>query len=91
MQQMDDILSDTRMDRLDKMERLEALLTATMSGMGGGCHCQCHERSPPLPPAASTASTASQTLSTGDIVITRIYFNEEDKDKERTIMCSPKH
>lgn len=87
MQQMDDILSDTNMDRLDKIERLEALLTAAMSGLGGGggegkcCSCQCH----------ITVGTASQTLSTGDIVITRICMNEEDKEKERIIMCSPKH
>lgn len=88
MQQMDDILSDSNMDRLDKMERLEALLTAAMSGLGGGgkgggtcCSCQCHDHS-------TTASVASQTLSTGDIVITRIFMNEEDKEKERTIMCS---
>lgn len=88
MQQMDDILSDTNMDRLDKMERLEALLTAAMSGLGnsgkgGGtcCSCQCHDQS-------TTVNTSSQTLSTGDIVITRVFVNEEDKEKERTIMCS---
>lgn len=91
MQQMDDILSDTAMDRLDKMERLEALLTAAVTGLGGGvecCNCHCHAS------AAKTASmteSSSQTLSTGDIVITRIFFNEEEKEKERTILCSPKH
>ncbi|XP_054290269.1 egalitarian protein homolog [Macrosteles quadrilineatus] len=90
MQQMDDILSDTGMDRLDKMERLEALLTAAVTGLGGGgggsrgaCDCQCH--------SAPTADSTSQTLSTGDIVITRIHFNEEDQEKERTLLCSPKH
>uniref|UniRef100_A0A1B6EIB7 3'-5' exonuclease domain-containing protein n=1 Tax=Cuerna arida TaxID=1464854 RepID=A0A1B6EIB7_9HEMI len=92
MQQMDDILSDTGMDRLDKIERLEALLTAAMSGLssgdGEGCNCRCHEQTPST--ATSTSATASQTLSTGDIVITKIFFNEEDKEKERTIMCSPK-
>jgi len=96
MQQMDDILSDTNMDRLDKMDRLEALLTAAMSGLGGGgnggteggnihCNCRCHEK------MVTTGELSSQTLSTGDIVITKIFFNEEDKGKERTITCSPKH
>ncbi|XP_046669279.1 egalitarian protein homolog [Homalodisca vitripennis] len=92
MQQMDDILSDTGMDRLDKIERLEALLTAAMSGLGSGdgegCSCRCHEQTPST--ATSTSGTASQTLSTGDIVITKIFFKEEDTEKERTIMCSPK-
>jgi len=91
MQQMDDILSDTAMDRLDKMERLEALLTAAVTGLGGGgeggCDCHCHASART---ASTTADSSCQTLSTGDIVITRIFFNEEDKEKERTIVCSPR-
>lgn len=95
MQQMDDLLSDTNMDRLDKIDRLEALLTAAMSGLmsgtegdreGGSCGCQCHGRTS----TAVTTDSASQTLSTGDIVIMRIHYNEEDKQKDRTL-CSSKH
>lgn len=33
---------------------------------------------------------ASQTLSTGDIVITRIFFTEEEKERERSLTSSPK-
>lgn len=96
MQQMDDLLSDTNMDRLDKIDRLEALLTAAMSGMmsgaegeveGGSCSCHCHGRTSA---AAVTTESASQTLSTGDIVITRIHYSEEEKQDERT-MCSSRH
>lgn len=96
MQQMDDLLSDTNMDRLDKIDRLEALLTAAMSGMmsgaegeveGGSCGCQCHGR---MSAAAATTESASQTLSTGDIVITRIHYSEEEKQDERTV-CSSRH
>lgn len=97
MQQMDDLLSDTNMDRLDKIDRLEALLTAAMSGMmsgvegeveGGSCGCQCHGRTSTA--AAAMTESASQTLSTGDIVITRIHYSEEEKQDERTV-CSSRH
>jgi hypothetical protein len=36
------------------------------------------------------ADVASQTLSTGDIVITRIFFTEEEKEREKTLTSSPK-
>lgn len=92
MQLMDEILSDSSMDRLDKMERLEALLTAataaTMDELResrGGCDCNCHDNE--TGPVLST-EVACQTLSTGDIVITRIFFTEDEKERERTITSS---
>jgi hypothetical protein len=33
---------------------------------------------------------ACQTLPTGDIVITRIFFTEEEKEWEKTLTSSPK-
>jgi exonuclease 3'-5' domain-containing protein 1 len=51
MQLLDEILSDGRMERLDKIERLEAILSVITSppGTGGAtesttacCSCHCH-------------------------------------------------
>lgn len=98
MQLMDEILSDARMDRLDKMERLEALLTAataaTMNELRATgqsvCDCHCHTNGETTSNLKVDVDAASQTLSTGDIVITRIFFTEDEKEKERTITSSPK-
>lgn len=100
MQLMDEILSDARMDRLDKMERLEALLTAataaTMNELRvagqGACDCHCHTNGESVSNPKLDVDAACQTLSTGDIVITRIFFTEDEKEKEkeRTITSSPK-
>ena len=35
-------------------------------------------------------NVACQTLSTGDIVITRIFFTEEEKEREKSLTSSPK-
>ncbi|KAF6200505.1 hypothetical protein GE061_004948 [Apolygus lucorum] len=84
MQLMDELLSDPGIDRFDKMEKLEALLTSAVSAnysdLGTGCHCSCHE-SPEIKPFKST--TSCQTISTGDIVITNV-FSHDDTGKERT-------
>lgn len=98
MQLMDEILSDARMDRLDKMERLEVLLTAataaTMNELRatgqGMCDCHCHTNGEAMSSSKVDVDAACQTLSTGDIVITRIFFTEDEKEKERTITSSPK-
>ncbi|XP_014251079.1 uncharacterized protein LOC106667543 [Cimex lectularius] len=77
MQLMDELLSDPAIDRLDKIERLEALLTsavsANLSDLGNSCHCSCHS-------SVLTSSVACQTLSTGDIVITNVFCNDEEKN-----------
>jgi hypothetical protein len=83
---MDELLSDTGMDRLDKMEKLEALLThavtANSCDVPRSCNCNCH--------SYSMTESSTQTLSTGDIVITNIFVNEEEKGKERILTSSPK-
>ncbi|XP_049953777.1 egalitarian protein homolog [Schistocerca serialis cubense] len=62
----------------------------------GPCSCQCHAQKllnkKPIKEIDCIKSTdvSCQTLSTGDIVITRIFFTEEEKERERTITSSPK-
>jgi exonuclease 3'-5' domain-containing protein 1 len=108
---MDEILSDGLMDKVEKMERLEAVLSAATSSLDhlaadsaepSLCVCQCHQKEAPTNVSATTSpmtslvvgggggeggrmEVASQTLATGDIVITRIFFTEEEKEKERTL------
>lgn len=110
MQLVDNILSDSKIDRLDKIDKLEAILSVAASMpsteaenappelvVGQKCAgCGCHssktsgkgERvvSPTnsfssaegteVPLKENQASVGTQTLSTGDIVVTKIYFNE---------------
>ncbi|XP_063833372.1 egalitarian protein homolog [Ostrinia nubilalis] len=132
MQMMDEILSDTSMDKVEKINRLEAILSAVapLSGeledkfsqtmeqtlpllknkdwsnlsqilnIGAGdadrknCCCRCHNSNYEDGKCNDHRETkksevASQTLSTGDIVITRIHFREEDKVNERILDASP--
>ncbi|XP_063234532.1 egalitarian protein homolog [Bacillus rossius redtenbacheri] len=98
MHLMDEILSDVRMDRLEKIERLEAVLSAATANVPSSgepeprrqqCSCSCHDGAgPPCPSGVSDA--ACQTLSTGDVVITRIFFKEEERELEKTITASPR-
>lgn len=111
MQLVDEILSDNRLDRTERIERLEAVLSSAVNltvGPGSrtdspsspilsnssalqSCHCSCHlngekekEKSIDeigLPLKHDTVSASCQTLSTGDIVITRIYFTEEERER----------
>lgn len=126
MQLMDEILSNTTMDRMARIDKLEAILSAatllpndqqptkkdepkgrssktstsanTSSSTGAGSKLSSrlqHGATPPPAPAAKpaveTREASCQTLSTGDIVITKIFFKEEDKDKgkqaEKTLMA----
>ncbi|XP_055603168.1 uncharacterized protein LOC129751593 [Uranotaenia lowii] len=138
MQLMDEILSNTTMDRMSKIDKLEAILSAatllpndqpakkedpiksrstkstgttTTSSVGvitgGGSKLssrlqqQQHGLTPPPASvfhhaprhhATETREAACQTLSTGDIVITKIFFKEEqDKKGEKTLMVSSKN
>jgi len=95
MQMVDDILSDNSMERMDRIERLESILAAASQH---ALH--------PLHPAASPSSSPSllakvqgskvnaetQTMSTGDIVITKVYFPEGQglSSQESTPQNSPK-
>lgn len=106
MHMMDEILSDVQMDRFEKIERLEAILSAvtgssndtdtldsvstTTSPAKYTCMCQVNKisnQSQSVP--KENQEVACQTLSTGDIVITRIHFSEEEKERER-LLNSPK-
>lgn len=130
MQMMDEILSDTTMDKVEKINRLEAILSAVAPLSGEledrfsqtmeqtlpllknkdwsnlsqilniesdrkDCCCNCHNQTADavkcndLNNEVKQAEAGSQTLSTGDIVITRIHFREEDKLNERTLDASP--
>ncbi|KAI5633634.1 3'-5' exonuclease domain-containing protein [Phthorimaea operculella] len=128
MQMMDEILSDTNMDKVEKINRLEAILSAVAPLSGEledrfsqtmeqtlpllknkdwsnlsqilnidqenkDCCCRCHkskydDKCNDLN-ETKKAEVGSQTLSTGDIVITRIHFREEDKLNERILDASP--
>lgn len=103
MQLMDEVLSDGRMDRLEKIERLEAILSTItapsdtpappsnveLSPMK--CICTCHDNKQigVQQNNMEVDHVACQTLSTGDIVITRIFFTEAEKERER-LLNSPK-
>ncbi|XP_045503175.1 egalitarian protein homolog [Colias croceus] len=128
MQMMDEILSDTNMDKVEKINRLEAILSAVapLSGEledkfsqtmeqtlpllknkdwsnlsqilnigdsdGKNCSCKCHNSGETKCNdliEAKKSEVGSQTLSTGDIVITRIHFREEDKLNERMLDATP--
>lgn len=127
MQLMDEILSNTTMDRMAKIDKLEAILSAAtllpndqpakkdeskgriskstgtgndgsgrgISGSSGGSKASSrlqHGTTPPpvvAAPKAETREASCQTLSTGDIVITKIFFKEEgDKKPEKTLSSS---
>lgn len=122
MQLMDEILSNTTMDRMAKIDKLEAILSAatllpsdqpakkeepkgrtqkSSSVMGpplgssnkpSSRHQSQHGSTPPpAPPKAEMKEAGCQTLSTGDIVITKIFFKEEqDKKPEKTLSGSAK-
>lgn len=88
MQMLDEVISDGQMDGLEKIERLEAILSAvtcTTNDSSSHTKCTCQSISTEKP----TKDVASQTLSTGDIVITRIFFTEEEKEREK-LLNSPK-
>lgn len=129
MQMMDEILSDTNMDKVEKINRLEAILSAVAPLSGEledkfsqtmeqtlpllknkdwsnlsqilnigdtdskNCCCKCHNSGDDVKcndlNETKKTEVASQTLSTGDIVITRIHFREEDKLNERILDASP--
>ncbi|KYM89720.1 Exonuclease 3'-5' domain-containing protein 1 [Atta colombica] len=103
MQMMDEILSDGRMDKLEKIEKLEAILSAVTSSATDQlslnnadsspikCVCTCQEDKTDSPRTDRQAGTsvACQTLSTGDIVFTRVFVSEEEKERVR-LLNSPK-
>lgn len=99
MQMVDEILSDGRMDRFEKIEKLEAILSAVtgsttdqLSSISTDaspikCVCSCQDKS--KSPRTDRNSVACQTYSTGDIVITKIFLTEEEKERI-DLLNSPK-
>lgn len=105
MQMVDEILSDARMDRLEKIEKLEAILSAVTTSSNEQlspnstdasprqCACKCLNDnkvdSPTTKENKLLVDVACQTLSTGDIAITRVFVTEEEKERVR-LQNSPK-
>ena len=99
MLMVDEILSDGRMDRFEKIEKLEAILSAvtgsTTDQLSSSstdaspikCVCSCQDKT--KSPRTNRNSVACQTYSTGDIVITKIFFTEEEKERI-DLLNSPK-
>ena len=103
MQLVDEILSDQRIEKMDKIERLEAILSAATASSPSSittqlssselsnCNCDCHNKYLARDSSAKYFSEmACQTLSTGDIVITKVYFPEGDNAAEISLTPSPK-
>lgn len=115
MQLVDEILSDQRIEKLDRMERLEAALSAAASASSPSsitlssseqssscCACDCHtggkylllqqqQQQQPSLTNKYVAEVSCQTLSTGDIVITKVFFPEGDTSiNEHCLTPSPK-
>ncbi|XP_034937623.1 egalitarian protein homolog [Chelonus insularis] len=95
MQMVDDILSDEHMDRVEKIEKLEAILSSITNCNSdklmsetlnaNSCSCMCHDTSSSQNRTELVQKhAATQTLSTGDIVITRIFFTDEEKERANT-------
>jgi exonuclease 3'-5' domain-containing protein 1 len=81
MQMVDDILSDTSIERLDRIDRIDSILAAA----------HALNSSTPSPKMEGTKVDAeTQTMSTGDIVITKVYFPDGQGSQEPTPQNSPK-
>ncbi|XP_056636056.1 uncharacterized protein LOC130444815 isoform X1 [Diorhabda sublineata] len=103
MQMVDTILNDNKLDRIDKIEKLETILSNAAILQNDieseKCTCSCHcklnngyKQDRVVSPTneyvssvkddddgmvkANHSNIGTQTLSTGDIVVTKIFFNE---------------
>lgn len=89
---MDEILSDTKMDRFDKIEKLEAVLNSVIPDnqeqLSSVCGCSCHCRQNGTANHVQTLNAECQTLSTGDIAITNIFYEQNKNQINRTITVS---
>ncbi|XP_015114166.1 egalitarian protein homolog [Diachasma alloeum] len=98
MKMVDEILQDGQMDGFERIDKLEAILSAVTCStsdklISDSVHinspkCMCQGFSPKKSTIARSEA-ACQTLSTGDIVITRIFFTEEEKERTK-LLNSPK-
>lgn len=94
MQLVDEILSDTKMNKLDRIEKLEAVLNSVIAGShelssADCCNCHCHQNGSAVN-SVQTSNVECQTLSTGDIVITNIYYEPNPQDHSKTLSALPK-
>ena len=101
MQMMDEILSDGRMDKFEKIEKLETILSAVIGSTDqfssssadvSPTKCICSYQDTNKSPRSNRntgTSVACQTYSTGDIVITKIFLTEEEKE-HIDLLNSPK-
>ncbi|KAF3429391.1 hypothetical protein E2986_03176 [Frieseomelitta varia] len=93
MQMVDEILSDGRMDRFEKIEKLEAILSAVTGSTTDQfssssadvsptkCICSCKDKNKsPRSDRNTGISVACQTYSTGDVVITKIFLTEKERE-----------
>ena len=67
MQMVDEILANGNLDRMDRIEKLENILSAATN---------LSTPSPQPPSRPIMVDSETQTLSTGDIVITKVFFPE---------------
>lgn len=83
MQMVDEILANGNLDRMDRIEKLENILSAATQ-------LSSPSPQPPLKPVMVDSET--QTLSTGDIVITKVFFPEghQPGSQDPTPQNSPK-
>lgn len=98
MKMVDEILSDGRMDRFEKIDKLEAILSALPCSSNqllndhtttNKCSMCLGELSQVKVERLPLTETACQTMSTGDIVITRVFFIEDEKERTK-LLNSPK-
>lgn len=93
MQLVDEILANSSLDRMDRIERLESVLTAaTHNALIQSPPGPMVTPPPPVPVRPVMADAETQTLSTGDIVITKVFFPEGQapSSQEPTPQNSPK-
>lgn len=102
MLMVNEFLSDGRLDTVARIEKLEAMLSAVTSSATDQlstnrtdaslnkyiCTCQGDKIDSPQT-GRQVVSVACQTVSTGDIVITRVFSSEEEKERVR-LLNSPK-
>lgn len=104
---VNDILSDGHMDRFEKIEKLEAVLSAItdtdtdasmdipqISNSSSNNLCpKCVNSSVSNNVQVNNTKTGEevgcQTYSTGDIVFTKVFVTEEEKQREK-LLSSPK-
>lgn len=86
---VDEILSDTKMTRMDRIEKLEAVLNSVIASShdlssNERCNCCCHNND--VNNYLQTSNVECQTVSTGDIVITNIFYEQDSKELNNTFL-----